>query len=1019
MVARCGWRSLLVFVIPVVLAALVAPSLAAAKARTGSLPVAERTELYRATLPTAQIEQLQQAGYDVIVRRGATGANGTKVNLVLNKGQVRKLAKQGIRTRLQRAKGKTSSQLSARQAQNGFKVWRSFSEPGGIEDQLYRIARENRDIVQLKTIGRTHQGKRILALKLTDDARKVRDGKRPSVLYSSTQHAREWITTETTMRLLRHYLANYGKDPEITRLVNSRELWFVPVANPDGYDFTFTPGNRLWRKNLRDNNGDGQIATGDGVDPNRNYATNWNYDQEGSSDDPSSETYRGPSAGSEPETRALDGLMRRVGFEFQVNYHSYGPLILYPLGFQVDTETADNPIYEALSGNDAKPAIEGYDPDLSAELYTTNGETIDHVHGKYGTLGWTVEENEGCAGCGFVFPDDEALVQKEFERNLPFALDVARSATRPDRPQSHLGNRAPAFDVDEFDVSYGDPQTVQTRARRSLGKVRMHYRINGGRERTSSTREWKGGERYGKGYDRWYQRLRGQVKGTRPGDRVRVWFEARGGERSKAFSYRAAQESSNKVLVLSAEDYTGASPDQTGGPKYLQQHLDALRASGIKADTYDVDARGRKAPDPLGVLSHYRAVLWYTGDDIIPRDKGGQPGTAAKVANDTQLGVRDYLNEGGKLLYAGKYAGFANANGYEYSPDGAQQCSADPDVEDGCLPLSNDFLQYYLGSYVYSDNNDPPAYPLTGIAKPFEGLTADFAPGADHTASHLVTSSFLPKETYPLFASYDSIDYQRPGGSPYDPKTGEWYMAANRGDGAYKRLTRTIDLTGKSAADLQFAVSYDTEPAYDALFVEAHTVGQDDWTTLPDANGHTSQTDTLDSCTIEWRDLHPFLDHYQTVQRGQDGGVTGCTPEGTTGEWNAASGNSGGYQDWKLDLADYAGKKVEVSITYATDFASQGLGVFVDDAKVTADGATVEQTSFEQGLDGWEVPGPPEGSPVSRETWERSQSAFQEGAAVNTADTIYLGFGLEQLATDRQRADVAGRAITHLLRSGR
>ena len=62
---------------------------------------------------------------------------------------------------------------------------------------------------------------------------------------------------------------------------------------------------------------------------------------------------------------------------------------------------------------------------------------------------------------------------------------------------------------------------------------------------------------------------------------------------------------------------------------------------------------------------------------------------------------------------------------------------------------------------------------------------------------------------------------------------------------------------------------------------------------------------------------------------------------------------------------------------------------------------------------------PPEGSTTSREPWERTQSAFEEGAAVNTDDTIYLGFGLEQLATDRQRSEVAGRAMTHLLRSRR
>ena len=65
-------------------------------------------------------------------------------------------------------------------------------------------------------------------------------------------------------------------------LLDTRELWFMPVANPDGYQYTFDV-ERLWRKNLRDNNGDGQITVGDGVDLNRNYDERWNYDNEGSS----------------------------------------------------------------------------------------------------------------------------------------------------------------------------------------------------------------------------------------------------------------------------------------------------------------------------------------------------------------------------------------------------------------------------------------------------------------------------------------------------------------------------------------------------------------------------------------------------------------------------------------------------------------------------------------------------------------------------------------------------------------
>ena len=122
------------------------------------------------------------------------------------------------------------------------------------------------------------------------------------MLYAGAQHAREWITPEMNRRLMHHVLDSYGTDRQITRLLDTTELWFLPVANPDGYDLTFTPGNRLWRKNLRDNNGDGQISAGDGVDLNRNFAYKWGYDNEGSSPDPASETYRGPG----PELRAGD-----------------------------------------------------------------------------------------------------------------------------------------------------------------------------------------------------------------------------------------------------------------------------------------------------------------------------------------------------------------------------------------------------------------------------------------------------------------------------------------------------------------------------------------------------------------------------------------------------------------------------------------------------------------------------------------------------------------------------------------
>jgi murein tripeptide amidase MpaA len=118
---------------------------------------------------------------------------------------------------------------------------------------------------------------------LTQGALRNRDGSRPAVLYSSTQHPREWISTEVNRRLMHWFIDRWrDRDREIRRLLRDVELWFVIVANPDGYQYTFDV-ERLWRKNLRDNDGNGQVSTVDGVDPNRNFDEHWNYDEEGSS----------------------------------------------------------------------------------------------------------------------------------------------------------------------------------------------------------------------------------------------------------------------------------------------------------------------------------------------------------------------------------------------------------------------------------------------------------------------------------------------------------------------------------------------------------------------------------------------------------------------------------------------------------------------------------------------------------------------------------------------------------------
>lgn len=229
-------------------------------------------------------------------------------------------------------------------------------------------------------------------------------------------------------------------------------------------------------------------------------------------------------------------------------------------------------------------------------------------------------------------------------------------------------------------------------------------------------------------------------------------------------------------------------------------------------------------------------------------------------------------------------------------------------------------------------------------------------------------------------------------------------MFSQTADQGWKRLSRTVDLTGKTSGALKFQMSHDTEADWDFVIVEAHEVGSDEWTTLPDANGHTAQV-TGESCASGWDAIHPFVAHYQ----GAD-----CSPTGTTGAWNAATGSSGGWQEWNVDLTAYAGKQVEVSISYLTDWGTQGLGVFVDDTQVIVDGAPTATTSFEDGLGGWTPSAAPAGSRTTN-NWERSQTAFQEGAGTVTEDTVFTGFGAEGLTTTAMRNDFIAAAMEHLL----
>ena len=162
----------------------------------------------------------------------------------------------------------------------------------------------------------TYEGRHIYAMKISDNVNIDED--EPSFLMVSCHHAREIVTPVIALYSIDQLTSGYGSDPSITAVVDDYEIWIAPVWNPDGYEYCYYYDN-WWRKNRR---------PPDGVDLNRNYPFGWNSGCSGSTD-PYSETYKGPSAASEPETQTMMAFSDDRHFAKVLDYHSYGNEVLY------------------------------------------------------------------------------------------------------------------------------------------------------------------------------------------------------------------------------------------------------------------------------------------------------------------------------------------------------------------------------------------------------------------------------------------------------------------------------------------------------------------------------------------------------------------------------------------------------------------------------------------------------------------------------------------------------------------
>jgi carboxypeptidase T len=289
------------------------------------------------------------------------------------------------------------------------------------------------NIASKRVLGKTYEGRDIVAVKISDNV--GTDESEPEVLYDANHHAREHLTVEMALYLLKLYTSSYASDSRVKGIVDSREIWIIPSVNPDGAEYDIATGSyRSWRKNRQPNSGSSYVGT----DLNRNYGYKWGCCG-GSSSSPSSETYRGPSAFSAPETKVVRDfvLSRVVGGTQQIkaamDFHTYSELVLWPFGHTNASTgtgmTADQNSTFATLGRQMA-ATNNYTPEQSSALYITDGDLLDYLWGTHKIFAYTFEMYPTSSSGGGFYPPG-SVITRETTRNKEAALMLAEVADCP------------------------------------------------------------------------------------------------------------------------------------------------------------------------------------------------------------------------------------------------------------------------------------------------------------------------------------------------------------------------------------------------------------------------------------------------------------------------------------------------------------------------------------------------------------------------------------------------------------
>lgn len=295
-----------------------------------------------------------------------------------------------------------------------------------VKADFQKLAADNPSVAQFKVIGKSVNGQDVFALRVSA---RPNEGL-PQVLVNSGQHARELPPVEITYRLAHHLVGQYGKDAEVTKLVDTRDIWIVPVVNPDGRE-NVQNGDTYWRKNMK------KLSWGArGVDTNRNSDDHWEHGNSNAFAD----DYKGTAPASEPETQAMRDLVASNKFTVSLDIHNYAGMVLWPPGFDTSF-SKDESTFSKIGRKMADPI--GYRAGTIARtIYRTYGDFSTWQYQKHGVIAFGAELDDS----GFNAPF--SAIEKDWQDwkgNLMFLIKVAddprKQAQQMGEPVSLVGFR--------------------------------------------------------------------------------------------------------------------------------------------------------------------------------------------------------------------------------------------------------------------------------------------------------------------------------------------------------------------------------------------------------------------------------------------------------------------------------------------------------------------------------------------------------------------------------------------------